>query len=296
MAVDVEAEKDRVRALSCWQGPIDIEPLSGGLSNLNFVVTDVDKRFVVRMVGDDEPIHNVMRFNELAGLNAAHAIGLTPGIVHYDQGIMVIDHLDGKTYAAADICNLDNLMRVIPVVRDLHEQAKHHIFGPCLAFWVFRVHRSYANTLREGNSRMVPELDRYMAINDELETAVGAVEMTFCHNDLLCANFIDTGDKVWLIDWEHSGYGARLFDLANIASNAELPEDAERQMLEAYYGTAADDQRWRRYKAFRAASHLREAMWSMISETHLDLDVDYVEYTQQNLDAFTAAYEEFKKL
>ena len=296
MAVDIEAEKDRVRALPCWQGTIGIEPLSGGLSNLNFVVTDAGKRFVVRMVGDDEPIHNVMRFNETAGLKAAHAVGLTPGIVYYEQGIMVIDYLDGKTYEAEDVCDIDKLMRIIPEVRILHEQAKHHIVGPCLAFWVFRVHRSYAHALREGNSRMVPQLDHYMTINDELEAAVGAVDVTFCHNDLLCANFIDTGDKVWIIDWEHSGYGARLFDLANIASNAVLPEELERQMLEAYYGAAADDQRWHRYKAFRAASHLREAMWSMISETHLDLDVDYEEYTQENLDAFAVAYEEFKKL
>ncbi len=228
MAVDEEIEKNRVRALPCWQGSIDIEILSGGLSNLNFVVNDGGKRFVVRMVGGDALVHNVMRFNELAGLKAAHAIGLTPGIVYIEQGIMVIDHIDGKTYDAEDICKIDNLLRVVPVVRTLHEQARHHIVGPCLAFWVFHVHRSYASVLHDGNSRTVPELDHYMAINDELEAAVGAVEMTFCHCDLLPANFIDTGDKVWIIDWEHSGYGARLFDLANIASNAELPEDAER--------------------------------------------------------------------
>lgn len=296
MAMDIEKEKKKVRALPCWAGGVDIEPLSGGLSNLNFLVRDGDNRFVVRMVGDDEPMHSVMRFNEIAGLKAAHAIGLTPGIVYNEPGILVIDYIDGKTYDAEDICHIDNLMRVVPVVRKLHDEGKHHIIGPCLGFWVFRVHRSYAHVLREGKSRMVPRLDHYMAINDELESAVGAVELTFCHSDLLPANFIDTGEKIWLIDWEHSGYGARLFDLANIASNAQLPEDAERQMLEAYYGEAADDQRWRRYKAFRAGSHLREAMWSMVSEIHLDLEVDYVEYTQQNLDAFEVAYEEFKKL
>lgn len=296
MAINIDLEKDRVRALPCWQGEVSVEPLSGGLSNLNFTVTDGDQKYVVRMVGGDEPVHNVMRFNELAGLNAAHAVGLTPGVKYYEDGVMVLDHLDGKTYDAEDVCNIDNLKRIVANVRILHEEGKHHIFGPCLGFWVFRVHRSYANLLREGKSRMVPKLDGYLKINDELEAAVGSVEVTFCHNDLLCANFIDTGDKVWIIDWEHCGYGARLFDLANIASNAQLPEDAERQMLEAYYGEAADEHRWRRYKALRAGSHLREAMWSMISEIHLDLDVDYVEYTQENLDAFEVAYEEFKKL
>lgn len=296
MAVDVQSEMDRVRRLPCWQGDIGIEPLSGGLSNLNFTVDDAGKRYVVRMVGDDEPIHNVMRFNELAGLKAAFAVGLTPGLVYSEPGIMVIDHIDGKTYEAADVADSGNLRRIVEAVKTLHEQGREHVVGPCLGFWVFRVHRSYAHLLRAGNSRMLPQLDRYLAINDELESVVGPVTVTFCHNDLLCANFIDDGDKLWIIDWEHCGYGARLFDLANIASNAQLPEDAERDMLSWYYGAPADAAMWRRYKAFRAGSHLREAMWSMASEIHLDLDVDYVAYTQENLDAFEAAYEEFRKL
>ncbi|NQV44639.1 MAG: phosphotransferase [Rhodospirillales bacterium] len=294
--MDIEAEKNRVRGLPCWQGSVDVEPLSGGLSNLNFVVTSGGKRFVVRIVGGDVPVHCVMRFNELTGLKAAHAVGLTPGLVYNEPGIMVLDFLEGKTFEPEDVCNTDNLMRIVHAVRKLHEEAKHHIAGPCLAFWVFKLLRNNAKILHDGNSRMVPNLDHYMAINDELESVVGAVELTFCHSDLLPANFIDTGDKIWLIDWEHSGYGSRLFDLANIASNAELPEEAERQMLESYYGESVDDQRWRRFKAFRAASHLREAMWSMVSEIHLDLDVDYVAYTRENLDAFEVAYEDFKKL
>lgn len=296
MTINANAEMSRVRQLPCWKGDVHIEVLTGGLSNLNFTVDDGGSKYVVRMVGEDEPVHNVMRFNELSGLEAAHAIGLTPGLVYHEPGIMVIEHIDGKTYAAEDINSAQNLKRIIPVVRTLHEDGKKHIFGPSLGFWVFRVHRSYAHLLHKGKSRMVPHLDRLMKINDELETAVGAVHMTFCHNDLLCANFIDDGSKIWLIDWEHCGYGARLFDLGNIASNAQMPEELERLMLAEYYGEEAAPERWHRYKAFRAGSHLREAMWSMASEIYLDLDIDYVSYTQENLNAFEIAYEEFKKL
>lgn len=296
MATDIEDGMTLVRSLPCWTGDIAVEVLGGGLSNLNFTVTEGAKRYVVRLVGDDEPVHNVMRFNELTGLHAAHEVGLTPGLVYQQPGVMVIDFLDGKTYEAADVNDPANLGKIIASLKVLHEQAKNHVFGPCLAFWVFRVLRSYAHLLREGNSRMIGQLDRFMEITDTLEAAAGQSTITFCHNDLLCANFIDTGDKVWIIDWEHCGYGARLFDLANIASNAEMPVDAERALLTAYYGSAPDAALWRRYKAFRAGSHLREAMWSMASEIHLDLDIDYVTYTQQNLDAFEIAYQEFKTL
>ena len=111
MEVESTKEIERVRALPCWQGSVTIEPLSGGLSNLNFIVTDGSKRFVVRMVGGDEPLHCVMRFNELAGLKAANAIGITPGIVYDEPGLMVIDHIDGKTLNAEDICKIENLNR-----------------------------------------------------------------------------------------------------------------------------------------------------------------------------------------
>ncbi len=295
MTINHESAIQQIEALPCWSGEVSIEPLSGGLSNLNFLVDD-GKKYVVRMVGNDEVIHNVMRFNEINGLNAALAVDLTPAMFYNEPGIMVIDYVEGKTYEAADVCEATNLKRIVDTVRILHERAKHYSFGPCLAFWVFRVNRSYAQLLREGNSPMVPQLDRFMAENDLLENAVGQVTSTFCHNDLLCANFIDSGDKIWLIDWEHCGYGARLFDLANIASNAEMPEDLERLMLTEYYEQEPDESLWRRYKAFRAGSHLREAMWSMASEIHLDLDIDYAAYTRENLDAFEVALDKFKQL
>lgn len=295
MSTQEEAAIRKIETLPCWHGEISVEPLSGGLSNLNFLVDD-GQRYVVRMVGDDETVHNVMRFNELNGLNAAHAVDLTPALVYGEPGIMVIEYIEGKTCDAGDVCDAANLKRMVEAVKRLHEQAKHHIFGPCLGFWVFRVNRSYAHTLKQGNSPMIPQLDRFMADNDALEAAVGQVTMTFCHNDLLCANFIDSGDKIWLIDWEHCGYGARLFDLANIASNAQMPEELERMMLSEYYGKPPDAKLWRRYKAFRAGSHLREAMWSMASEIHLDLDIDYAAYTRENLAAYEVALDEFRKL
>lgn len=295
MTTDADTAIKQIRALPCWQGDISIEPLSGGLSNLNFIVDD-GRRHVVRMVGDDDLVHNVMRFNEINGLKAAHAVGLTPTMEYSEPGIMVLEYIDGKTYAAEDVCDEVNLRRIVEVVKTLHQQARHQVFGPCLAFWVFRVNRSYAQLLRDGKSRMLPRLEHFMAINDELEAAVGKVTMTFCHNDLLCANFIDSGDKLWLIDWEYSGYGPRLFDLANIASNAQMGEELESLMLTEYYNEEPDARRWRRYKAFRAASHLREAMWSMASEIYLDLDIDYAAYTEENLGAFEAAFNEFRKL
>ena len=67
-------------------------------------------------------------------------------------------------------------------------------------------------------------------------------------------------------------------------------------MLEVYFAAPPSDDLWRRYKAMRAASHLREATWSMVAELHSTLDFDYAAYTQENLAAFEDAYRAFKEL
>ena len=41
----------------------------------------------------------------------------------------------------------------------------------------------------------------------------------------------------------------------------------------------------------QCASALREAMWSMVSETRSEIDFDYVAYTGENLDRFERAWE-----
>ena len=78
----------RARALPIWSGPVDPQPLGGGITNVNFLVEDAGRRVVVR-IGDDIPVHGVMRFNELAASRAAHAAGVSPAVVHAEPGALV---------------------------------------------------------------------------------------------------------------------------------------------------------------------------------------------------------------
>ena len=116
------------------------------------------------------------------------------------------------------------------------------------------------------------------------------IELVFGHNDLLAANLIDDGARLWLVDWEYGGFNSPLFDLGGLASNNELSPEQEAWLLEAYYGDPVTEDLRRRYAAMRCASLLREAMWSMVSETHLTVDFDYQAYTAENLRRFETAY------
>ena len=279
----------RTRALACWRGRVEPKPLGGGISNHNFLVEDAGSRFFVR-IGEDFLVHNVLRRFELAASRAAHAAGISPEVVHAEPGAMVFRYVDGRTLAPENLRSETMIARVVPLVRIAHEVIPKHFRGPTPIFWVFQVLRDYAARLAADNHRLAGELPRYMAAADRLERTVGPVEMVFGHNDLLAANLIDDGSRLWLVDWEYGGFNSPLFDLGGLASNNELPPALEERLLELYFEEPVTDDLRRRYHAMKCASLLREAMWSMVSEIHLTIDFDYETYTAENVERFERAY------
>ena len=264
-------------------------------TNHNFVVRDRGEIFVVR-IADDIPLHGIMRFNELASSRAAYAAGISPEVTHAEPGALVMRFIEGETYGEAEVRRALGAGRIVPLLKRVHHVIPKHFEGPALIFWVFQVARGYAQTLRAGNSRMTGELPRFLEINAELEAALGPVEIIFGHNDLLAANFIDDGKRLWLVDWDYGGFNCPLFDLANLASNNQFSPVDEDSLLEAYFETPASDELRHKLSAMKCASLLRESMWSMVSEIHLDIDVDYVAYTTENLARFEGAYADFRAL
>jgi thiamine kinase-like enzyme len=279
---------ERVKALPLWRVPVQPEPLGGGITNLNFTVSHHGERFVVR-VGDDIAVHQVMRFNERAASQAAFRAGISPEVVYAEPGFLVIRFIDGKTLGAADVRAPATLERILPLIARVHRDMPAQVRGPALVFWVFHVLRDYGHTLREGLSRHLPRLPELLAIAEQLERDVGPVQLVYGHNDLLPANFIDDGARLWLIDWDYAGFNSPLFDLANLASNNGLSPEQEAWMLEAYFGRPADGELRRNYSAMKCASLLRETLWSMVSELHSKLAFDYPAYTADYLSRFEQA-------
>jgi len=282
----------RASRLSCWKGDVSPRALSGGITNQNFIVEDAGARYFVR-IGDDIPVHGIMRFNELAASRAAAAAGVSPEVVYHEPGALVLRFIDGETMDEARVREPATLARIVPLLKRCHEEIPQHLRGPSLIFWVFHVVRDYAATLRDGNSRCLGALPRLLEIASALERAVGPVDLVFGHNDLLAANFIDDGERLWLIDWDYAGFNSPLFDLGGLASNNQLSVDQEAQVLGEYFARPPDPALMRRYQAMKCASLLRESMWSMVSEIHSQLDFDYIAYTDENLARFEVAWASF---
>ena len=287
--------RDKVASLDFWSSAVEPEPLDGGITNTNFIVKDNGRRFVVR-VGDDIPLHGVMRFNEIAAAHAAHAAGLSPEIVYQADGVFVMRFVEGHTLSEEDVRQPANLARIIPLIRTCHTEIPQYLKGPMLVFWPFHVCRSYILIAREGNSRMISSLAHFAEMNDDLEKAIGKVKIIFGHNDLLAANFIDDGQRLWLLDWDYAGFNTGLFDLAGLSSNNELAPDQEDWVLETYYQRPVTDTQRRRLAAMKCVSLLRETLWSIVSEIHSTLAFDYESYTQKNLTRLEQAYEALQQM
>ena len=166
----------RVQALPCWRHPVDPRPLSGGITNVNFIVEHAGEAFVVR-VGDDIPVHQVMRFNERAASQAAFRAGVSPAVVYTEPGILVLRFIEGKTLTPADVREQRNLERIVPLIGQVHRDMPAHVRGPALVFWVFHVVRDYAHTLRDDNGRHLKRLPELLSAARDLERDVGAIDV-----------------------------------------------------------------------------------------------------------------------
>ncbi|MFV2000501.1 MAG: phosphotransferase [Acidimicrobiia bacterium] len=285
----------RAAELDCWSDAVKPQPVEGGLTNTNFLVRDGGESFFVR-IGEDNPTHGIMRFNELAAARAAAAAGISPAIVHSEEGVIVTRYIEGETLTPADVRDPAILGRIVPLIRSCHHDIPRYLRGPVLMFWPFQVIRGYVATVTATDAQRTPQMTDLLDRTAQLEDAIGMVEIVFGHNDLLAANIIDDGDRLWLVDWEYAGFNSPLFDLAGLATNNELSHDAESVLLEMYYGPRLDDHLLHRYQAMKCVSLLRESLWSMVSEIHSTLNIDFADYTKENLARFEREYDSFSRL
>ena len=286
--------REAIARLPCWSGPVAIDALAGGITNQNYCISERDgQRFVVR-AGRDIPEHGIMRFHELAAARAAHAAGISPEVLYAGNGFLVSRFIDGRTLTPALVREPPTLERIVALLRRCHEEVPRHFQGPALIFWVFQVIRGYVGWLeaQHANPCGVP-LGVLTERSAQLERAVGPVTLVFAHNDLLAANLIDDGQRLWLIDWDYGGFNSPLFDLANLASNNELPPALASWTLQSYFELPISSELRRGFDAMQCASLLRECLWGAVSHHTSALRFDYLNYAQEHLRRFEQRWQEF---
>jgi thiamine kinase-like enzyme len=214
--------------------PRTARELPGGLTNRNYKVTTPDGTFVVRLSSGGSELLAIDRDCEYRNSVTAAAAGAGAPVIEYRPAdrMLIIGYLEGRTLGPADVAVAENIPRIAQACRRLHAGGR---FGN--DFDMFDVQRRYRSAARSrgfaipaGYDDLLPQLDQARQA-----LAVRAEATVPCHNDLLAANFIDDGERIWLIDYELSGNNDACFELGNIAAESHLPAEALAELVTAYY-------------------------------------------------------------
>ena len=267
---------------------LKLTPLSGGITNRNFLVTvaDVPERYVIRLAGNDTHLLGISREVEYAATVAAAGVGVGPEVTAFirPEGYLVTRFIEGSEVPIEHVRQPSTLIRVADALRRIHD-------GPPIPglFVPLRIVEAYKALAAARGVRIPPEYEFAAAIGRRIELACLAdpIELMPCHNDLLNANFIDDGLRIRIVDWEYAGMGDPYFDLGNFSINHELTPSEDAALLAEYLGSVRAD-RLARLTLMRVVSDFREAMWGVLQQGISTLDVDFVAYAGEHFDRLLA--------
>jgi len=267
---DLEEFLDRVPVLA---GPRQVEELPGGLTNLNLRVTTGAGDFVVRRARSDAALLGIDRAAEHANTVLAARAGVGAEVVDWrpELGLLVIAYLPGRTLTDADLRNPAVLARAATAVRRLHAGPR---FGN--EFDMFARQATYLATVRERGFRLPAGYDAHAARWDDVRRvlAATAIPTVPCNNDLLAANFIDDGERVWLIDYEYSGNNDPGFELGNTATECNLDDAATEAFARLYL--ERESRAWlARVRLGALCSEYGWSLWGVIQAATSPLDFDF---------------------
>ena len=232
MSAELDALFDRTKSLAAK--PRTVSELSGGLTNRNYKVTTPDGTFVARISSDGSELLAIDRDCEYRNSVAAAAAGAGAPVVEYrpEDCLLVIGYIEGRTLGAADVAAAGNIARIAEACRRLHSGGR---FGN--DFDMFDIQRRYRSVAQSRGFRIPAGYDDLRPQFSAAARALAArpARTVPCHNDLLAANFIDDGDRIWLIDYELSGNNDACFELGNIGAESQLSADALAELVTAYY-------------------------------------------------------------
>ncbi|HEY7430366.1 MAG TPA: choline/ethanolamine kinase family protein [Streptosporangiaceae bacterium] len=271
------------RGVPCLAGtPRQVAELPGGLTNRNYKVTTPAGAFVARIWSDSNFLA-INRDHEHHNSVAAAAAGVGAPVHAYqpEHNLLVLGFLEGRTLRPADVRAPASIPRIADACRQLHA-------GPRFAgdFDMFVIQRRYRSAARK-HGFAIP------AGYDELSPALAAARAALatqpaatvpCNNDLLAANFIDDGGKLWLIDYEYSGNNDPCFELGNIAGESGLSRDALASLVTHYFGRPL------RHKIARArlldlVARYGWALWGAIQHATSPLDFDFWAWGMERFEA-----------
>ena len=257
-----------------------VTELSGGLTNRNLKISTASGDYVARISSNKSSLLAIDRRSEYENSKIAAGIGVGAPVFDYlpDFGLLVIGYIPGKTYSELDVSN--NLSRIANTCSQLHKAQSF-----TRDFDMFVIQENYQKLVTESGFKFPNGYHQYAPHLSRMKAALAVLDegRVPCNNDLLPANFIDDGDKLWLIDYEYSGNNDACFELGNIWSEAKLPIEALEELVTAYYGGSRPEKLARAW-LFALLAKYGWTLWASIQSSVSDIDFDFWQWGMEKFD------------
>jgi len=266
-----------------------VEPLAGGLTNVNYKVVSPRGTYVVRISGKDTGLLAIDRENEAHNTRCAAEAGVGAPFVAYlpEHDALVLEFLDGEVMDSEKLRRGDRLPAVARACRRLH--GAHRFLHD---FDMFEIQRGYIRVVQERGFRLP---DRYLEFEPQVRALEEAMrvrsEQTVpCNNDLLAENFIEVGGEMRLIDYEYSGNNEPSFELGNIWSESNLSPAQLEQLVAEYYGGPLRN-KVARCRVWGLMSKYGWTLWGSIQDGISDIDFDFWGWAMERYDRAVAEFD-----
>jgi thiamine kinase-like enzyme len=258
----MEKEARKVMAgnpvLAGYSGPLE---RMGGLTNAVFRAGDA----VLRLPGKGTEEY-IDRANEAAAARAAATAGVSPEVLFVDpaSGTMV------TRYVEDTVTMTPGFFRTRPgaparagsAFRQLHDSGA--VFPA--RFELFDMIDGYLKLLSTKDVALPDGYHDVVAEAEGLRAALARrpVPSVACHCDPLCENFLDTGERMWIVDWEYSGMNDPMWDLGDLSVEGGFGLEQDEEMLAAYFGGPVPEEDRARMVIYKAMCDLLWTLWGLI--------------------------------
>lgn len=263
---------------------VSIERL-GGLTNLVFRVAAGADTWCLRLPGKGTEEYINRADEARAALEAARA-GVSPEVIHTDpdSGIMVSRFIDGATTMTPDLFKSikGSPARAGKAFRALHTSDAKFDFR----FELFSMIDEYLGILSGKTVDLPDGYHDVLTDSEGVRRALGAhpLPSAACHCDPLCENFLDTGERMWIVDWEYSGMNDPMWDLGDLSVEGGFSRAQDEEMITAYFGGEPAPDALGRIVIYKAMCDLLWTLWGLIQHANNNPAEDFWAYSTGRFD------------
>ena len=269
---EIEALKVLVPGLSGHSGAPE---RMGGLTNRVYRLG----AYVLRLPGQGTEAY-IDRANEAVAARAASAAGVAPELVWAEpaRGIMVTRFVTGCATMSPDAFR----SRPGSPARAAQALARLHRSGANFParFELFAMIDDYLRLLQGKPVALPAGYHAVLAEAEAVRAALGAhpVPLVPCHCDPLCENFLDSGQRMWIVDWEYSGMNDPMWDLGDLSVEGQFTPQQEEEMIRAYFGGEPSAFDRGRIVIYKAMCDLLWTLWGLIQHANQNPADDFWAY------------------